>query len=29
LEVKTNNKLERKKSSNVIGILRGRVEPDR
>ncbi len=27
--VTTNNKLERKVGSNVIGILKGQVEPDR
>jgi hypothetical protein len=27
--VKTNNQLQRRKSSNVIGVLRGEVEPDR
>ena len=29
MTVKTNNNLERRKSSNVIGILKGQIEPDR
>jgi hypothetical protein len=29
MRIKTNNKLERRKASNVIGILKGQVEPDR
>ena len=29
MTIKTNNKLERRKSSNVIGVLRGEIEPDR